>query len=250
MENENDKIDLNENFSSLNTNIFKPEYEDQKLNNNVIFLKWQKSMIKIYGEKAMLFKCLKDKIYFYTSYEECIRYPVYQSICPECGKQICYYCSRYEKDAFYENGTCCLQRKIKCMFNQECYRYIKPIYKEENIYPFKEAFISFIIPVIHLFTLIAQIQGIFYYKLIVRDVEKAKGGKRYYEYSKVYDCVVIINMGIAIILVIPLFLINIYFIIFMLVISLPFKFIPLKYLLGIHFATINILEIFCGRKIE
>ena len=244
MENTNEKIELNEYNSSLNTNIFKPEYEGQELNNNLIFLNWKKSMIKIYGEKAMLFKCLKDKIYFYTFYEECIRYPVYQSICPQCGKQICYFCFRNEKDVFEENGTCCLQRRIKCMFNQECYRYIKPIYKEKYIYSFKEAFISFIIPVIHLFTLIAQIQNIFYYNLIVRDIEKAKEGKRYYN-SKVYNYILIINIGIAIILVIPLFFIHIYFIIFILLISLPFKFIPLKYLLGILFATINILNLSC-----
>ena len=247
MENDQHNIELNENTSSLGTNIFKPEYEEQKLNNhNIAFLKWKKSMIKIYGEKSMLFKCLNDKIYFYTSYEECKRYPIYQSKCPECGNPICYYCSRYEVDIFGENGSCCLKRKIKCMFNQECYRYIKGNYNEKYIYTYKQAFISFIIPVIHLFILIAQIQGIFYYKIIIRDIKKSKGGIRYYEHLKVYKLVEFINIGVAIFLVIPLFFIHIYFIIFLLVISLPFKFIPLKYFLGIHFATVNIADIFCG----
>ena len=198
-------------------------------------------MKKIYGENAMLFKCSKDKIYFYTSYEECKKYPVYQSECPKCHQDICFYCSRHEEDDFHENGTCCLQRKIKCMFNQDCYRYINPIHNEINIYLFKQAFISFIIPVIHLFTLIAQIQGILYYKLILKNGKKHL---RYYQNLEIYNYIELINMGIRLILVIPLFVVHIYFIIFILLISIPFKLIPLKYLLGMHFATINLLEIF------
>ena len=206
----------------------------------------EKTMLDIYGNNAMLFKCLKDKIYFYTSYEECKSYPVYQSVCPVCEDPICYYCSRYESDEYSENGTCCLQRKIKCMFNQDCYRYIQPINYEEEILSYKQAFISFIIPVIHLFTLITQIQGIFYYKLIVKDKKRKKNmgfHPRYFLYVDAYDYIVMINMATSILLVIPLFFIHIYFIIFMIIISLPFKFIPLKYLLGMHFATLNIIGV-------
>lgn len=242
MENEQDKIEWIENNNILNNNCFKLEYEEQELNNsNLVFLNWKKTMQKIYGENAMLFKCSKDKIYFYTSYEECKKYPVYQSECPKCNQDICFYCSRHEEDDFHENGTCCLQRKIKCMFNQDCYRYINPIHNEINIYKFKQAFISFIIPVIHLFTLIAQIQGILYYKLILKN---GKSHLRYYQNSKLDDYIELINMGMGVILVIPLFVVHIYFIIFILLISIPFKLIPLKYLLGMHFATINLLEIF------
>ena len=67
----------------------------------------------------------------------------------------------------------------------------------------------------------------------------------YYEHLKYYSIVELINMGLGIILVIPLFIIHIYFILFILLISLPFNFIPLKYILGLHYATINLLGIFC-----
>ena len=248
MENEQENIDFRKN--TLNTiSFYKLEYENQNVKNNFEFLKWKKEMLDEYGKNAMLFKCLEDKIYFYTSYEECKRYPIYQSVCPICEEPICYYCSRFETDEFGENGTCCLQRKIKCMFNQDCYRYIQPINYEEDILSYKEAFISFVIPVIHLFTLITQIQRIFYYKLVVKEIKKKEKEKqglegRYYLYVDAYDYIVMINMAMAILLVIPLFFIHIYFIIFMIIISLPFKFIPLKYLLGIHFATINLVELF------
>ena len=87
-----------------------------------------------------------------------------------------------------------------------------------------------------------QTQGILYYKLFIKNSKTdEKYIKRYYEASKVYVCVVIINIGIAFILIIPLFLIHIYFILFILLISLPFKFIPLKYILGLHYATNNLL---------
>ena len=113
MENEEDRT----NFLITN-NIFKKDYENQKLNDsNLKFFNWKKSMQKIYGENAILFKCIKDNIYFFASYEECMKHPVYKSICPKCHVEICYYCSRNLKDKYYnENGTCCLRRKIKCMF--------------------------------------------------------------------------------------------------------------------------------------
>ena len=252
MENEKADLDLIHDYGDKKSNnIYKLEYEDQKLNNdNIVFLKWKQSMQKIYGENAQLFYCLEDKTYFYTSYDECKKYPVYQSCCPVCNQLICYYCYRYKRDEFNENGTCCLRRKIKCIFNQECYRYINPIYNELNINTFKQAFISFIIPVINLLTLIAQSQGIYFYKLIIKhgNKEHIRKNERYYQHLKSYDYVMLINMGMAVILVISLFLIHIYFIIFILLISLPFKFIPLKYVLGIHYATINLLDFFSSNN--
>ena len=240
---ENDEED-NQN---LLLNTFKKEYDNQNLTHNITFLKWEQSMKNKYGGNAILFKCKKDDIYFYVSYSECIKHPVYKSNCPKCHKNICYYCSRDLPDYYNENGTCCLKRKIKCMFNQDCYRYINPINTESGIIPIKKAFLSFIIPVVNLLTIITQIQGILYYKLIPKKVIFEDSQiKRYYEQSQLYDYIVTVNIGIAFILVIPLFIIHIYYIIFMLLISLPFKFIPLKYLLGIHYATFNLLAICCS----
>ena len=226
-ENEYDDLDYEGKYKSIN-NYFTCEYANQKLNyNNLQFLKWKNSMQKINGKNAKLFRCLKDNIYFYTTNDECKKY----------------YCSVYTGDSFSENGTCCLRRKLKCLFYQDCYRYINPIHKEENLLPFKTAFKIFIIPVISLLNLITQTQGIYYYKLKYKKENNNWKFEEYYNHSKLYGYIVLINIGIAFSLVIPLFLIHIYFILFLLLISIPFKFIPLKYFLGMHYATVNIFSL-------
>ena len=245
MENEQEKFDSYDYNGDIKNNYFMPEFKNQNLKGNTSFLKWNESMKKIYGKNGFLFKCSKDYIFFYRSIEECNRYPLYQVNCPVCKQYICFYCHRYVNDDFKENGTCCLKRKIKCMFNQDCYRYINPIHNEPDINTFTAAFIQFIIPILHLLVLITQIQGIFYYKLAIKEDKIIDTScVRYYDHISVYDKVVILNIGIAFLLVIPLFFTHIIFIIAMIIISLPFKFIPLKYILGIHFATINFLELF------
>ena len=249
MENEQEQNNFDDNNGMLNSNFFRPEYENQKVDNNLMFLKWNQSMKNMYGNNCVFLYCSEDNIYFHSTNEEYKQYPIYQVSCPICHQDICFYCHRNAPDDFKENGTCCLQRKIKCMFNQDCYRYIKPIYNEPDINTYKEAFISFIVPVFHIFTLMAQIQGIFFYKLWIKP-ERTLNHKyvRYYQHIGVYDSVLFINIGIAILLVIPLFFIHLYFIIAMIIISLPFKFVPLKCLLGIHFATINIIGSFCSEN--
>ena len=162
MENERDSSNLI-NFDKKSIDeifIFNPDYQGQNLNNNANFLNWKESMLKIYGNNAKLFNCLKDNILYFSSDEECKSYPVYQSNCPKCNNKICFYCSRYMPDYYNENGTCCLRRKIKCIIYQDCYRYIKPISKEEYINTYMEAFISFIVPFISLLTYIEHIQDI------------------------------------------------------------------------------------------
>ena len=128
------------------------------------------------------------------------------------------------------------------MFYQDCYRYINPIHEEE-ILPLKTSFKIFVIPVISLLNLITQIQGIFYYKLKYKKGNSNKKFEEYFKHSKFYDYIFLINIGIAFSLVIPLFLIHIYFILFLLLISIPFKFIPLKYFLGMHYATVNLFRL-------
>ena len=240
---EDENLDLEGKYESIE-NYLTCEYSNQELNdNNIIFRKWKNSMQKIYGKNGKVFRCKKDSIYFYVADYDFKKYPIYQSQCPKCFQQICYYCSVYAKDSFGENGTCCLKRKIKCMFYQDCYRYIKPIYEEENLLSLKTAFKIFIIPIISLLNLITQIQGIFYYKLKYKKGNTDWKFEEYFQHSKFYGYIVLINVGIAFSLVVPLFLIHIYFIIFLLLISIPFKFIPLKYFLGMHYATVNIFRL-------
>ena len=218
MENEKDNSNLIDINSKVSDIVFIPDYVGQSINNNISFLNWKESMLKKYGSNAKLFKCLKDNIFYYTSFIECINYPIYQSICPKCKNEICFYCSRNIQDYFEETGTCCLGRKIKCIFYQDCYRYINPIYQEENINSFNEAFISFILPIINIFTYIEHIQGILYFKLATKESQQYIKVERYFQHLKYYSCIELINYFIGIILVIPLFIIHIYFIIFILLI--------------------------------
>ena len=76
--------------SELPENIFKLEYFNQNLNDNVEYQKWNNLMIKKYGRKAKLFKCQDDDILFYTSNEDCKSHPFYQSVCPYCNNTIYY----------------------------------------------------------------------------------------------------------------------------------------------------------------
>ena len=85
MENEVEFIDENNKFE-----IFRPEYENQKIKNNQNFINWENSIFKKYGNDAKLFKCTKDKIYFYTSNKDCMDYPFYACRCPECNYFVCY----------------------------------------------------------------------------------------------------------------------------------------------------------------
>ena len=218
--------------------IFIPEYKGQNLKNNISFLNWKKLMLIQYGENAKIFKCIKDNILYCTSFNTCISYPIYQSKCPKCKNNICFYCSRNINDYFNETGTCCLKRKIKCIFYQDCYRYINPIIEEENINSFTEALFLFITPITSLLNYIEHIQGIFYYKLATKESRQYIKVERYFDRLKDISCIEIINVLIQILLLLPLFIIHIYFIIFLILISIPFKFVPLKYFLGIHFATI------------
>ena len=241
MENEKDNYLIDKEIpkkNEIDIDIFIPEYDGQKLNNNKYFLNWKKLMLTEYGQNAKIFKCIKDNILYCTSFNECITYPIYQSKCPKCKNNICFYCYRNINDYFNETGTCCLKRKIKCIFYQDCYRYINPIIEEENINSFFEALILSITPIISLLTYMEHIQGIFFYKLATKESRQYIKVERYLEHlNNIFF--EIIPVLFQIILILPFFIIHIYFIIFLILISIPFKFIPLKYFLGIHFATIN-----------
>ena len=99
MENEKNDIALinkDNNYNSISNELyFKLEFHDQKINDKTSeFLKWKKTMIKIYGENAKLFKCIKDDIFFYSTDKDCKSYPFYRHKCPICKVQICLYCSQ------------------------------------------------------------------------------------------------------------------------------------------------------------
>ena len=82
----------------------------------------------------------------------------------------------------------------------------------------------------------------FFYKLTLKNTLRSDS---YYElnyednvqknYYFVLQLLVVINIAFAVMLSIPYILLSIYFIIFLLVISIPFKNYPVKYFIGIAY---------------
>ena len=249
MENEKNDIaliDQDNDYNDISNKIyFKLEYHGQKINDkNIEFLKWKKSMLKIYGENAKLFKCLKDDILFYSTIKDCKSYPFYRHTCPKCKEHICFYCSKivYESDYYNDKGICCLKRRLKYLFLHDGYIYINPISKRYHN-KYIKAFKYFITPIISFLLLSGTFQRILFERLAFKNGKINKGKMETYEkhlskYSR--HKALIINDCCSIVLSIPLFVIDIYFIIFILIISIPFKFIPLKYLLGLFYANISL----------
>ena len=115
MENENlDKniglIQKGKNISNLE-NIFKPNYENQNLDNNPDFQNWKSLMMNKYGDKSNLYECLYDKIFFYASNEE--NGHENKALCPLCKNSACNFCS---KVIYCSIDNCCMKNKLTKMF--------------------------------------------------------------------------------------------------------------------------------------
>ena len=212
MENEIDTGLTNSNEN--NPNIFLLDYKEQKLKNNSKFEEWKKKMIKIYGNDAKIFKCKRENIYFYVSYESC-KNSLYLIRCPLCDKLTCYFCSN--------DGNCCIGNRI-----------IKMIYPNEHddySYSLSE-YISFLFPIFTLFLFIGVIGQNFYHDL--RKLKNIKNDEYYYYRDDFFsNTIVIINALVALILSINYAIIDIYLKIILLIISLPFKNYPIKFILDI-----------------
>ena len=239
-ENQKEFIITEENGKTLE-NIFQLDYLNQNLSGNNEFIKWKNLNIKKYGNNYRLFKCSMDKLLFMTTNSNCKSYPFYQCICPKCNNPICYFCSRFGKDSFY-SGSCCLRRRIYCMIFEDGLKLIKPLNTADYLPKFEDCFQVFIIPIYNLLYFMKEMHGSFFYKLTIKKAKPEQSGylENYEDYIQrnsyfILQLVAGINIAFAIILSIPLTLVNIYFNIFILIISIPFKLYPLKYILGIGY---------------
>ena len=235
--------------SELNLyNIFRLDYINQNYKHSADFQRWKTSMLNKFGRNAILYKCIADKILFYARNEDYKSYPFCQSICPSCKNPICYHCHRFKED-HYGNGSCCIRRKIYCIFFQDGLRLINPI-NIENDYPqsFRGALFYFLIPGYNLLFFIATIHIAFFYKLGIKNYELKKNNGYIIDYETkikknknkiLLKIIVAFDIGLSFLLTFSLILLNLYFIIFMLIISLPFNLIPMKYYMGIAYGTIS-----------
>ena len=145
----------NKNNDPYISDIFRPDYENQKLETNLGYQKWKSSMIDKYGIKGKIYKCPKDKIYFYGSDK------VNEEFCPVCKKGICYFCSQLDPDSY----NCCIRSKLNQMYKDGTKLSDSSI-GHLNDYQLS-SFTYFLIPGLNIVFLIGVIFNFSYYKLVM-----------------------------------------------------------------------------------
>ena len=226
---ENETIS-NENIINRTENKFKLEYLGQNIKNNKSFLEWEKEMKKIYGNDAKLFKCIEDKIYFYSKANECKEDLSYEAKCPICDYKICYYCSKQLKQNLKIN--CCAIRRIYWLFiicgMSRSYDNIE--LNEELC----EILKAFVIPIINLIYLIFGISESLFYILFTDKFDS--DNNEYYRYKSYikknnFNYIIIkgINIAFAITISIPFYINDILFKSIIFLISIGFENRPFRY---------------------
>ena len=139
MENDEQKnINLIIKNDHTSTSIFKLEYLEQNVNDNFEYQKWKKIMLIKFGNNSKQFKCIKDKILFYSTYDECINDPYYRCKCPICNNYICYFCLCYSKNIYI---SCCIKNSIfKSFFNSGPKAIKQPFDNLFSLYPYLNIF--------------------------------------------------------------------------------------------------------------
>ena len=203
--------------------IFKLEHLNQNIDGNVNFQKWKQSILKDFGKNAKLFRCQEDKILFYIK-NDVAKIKKLSVRCPICQKSICYFCL-YSDDSSYSSAICCLKRAIYiCLF------ITGPNYtKKDNLFGFDN--ILFLFPGINIFGISIRAQNILFIGLASKkslnfgNIEKDDDS-----YSNFYIAMAVI---ISLVLIIPFLILDSFQIIILILLSIPFKFLPIKYYFGI-----------------
>ena len=180
-------------------------------------------------DKFYIYKCNNCKICFCDKVND--EFNIYCCYCPNCKKEICYFCSQYIKGSNcfsrYLRGYCCLKRFISFIFFREKF--------SDGNFPliaFIFAYIAFIIPYINSTGIIlCIIQNLFCHK-------KTKY-PQYYDYhhyyyikkSKYYNIIKVINICFSFCLSICYLSLTLVFMIITFLISIPFKMITLTNLI-------------------
>ena len=226
---ENDKNFLNEEKNIIKNNdldnFFQYDYENQNIKKNKEFQNWKSKMEKKYGKIIILYKCNKDKIFFYKKKKN--DYEDYINRCPKCNKYICCFCSQTIIDNNFLpriiEQYCCLKRLFYFVFFREKFED-----KEDDvIFDCILGYILFIIPFTNIFVLfLCIIQNLFCLKKT--KYPEFDDYHDYYDFKNnyIYKFVKIINIGFLICMTIPYSFLALIDIFFILLISIPFKMNP------------------------
>ena len=218
MENDNNAIELSSEIigSNVDNNIFQLEYQNQVLDNNIKFQKWKNSMLKKYGSDAKLFKCKKDNILFFISKGNTLQAPCYLKKCPICRELICYFCSYYYLSIFTHVYCSLIYYPLKFARDEN-----------NNQKVFNHA--TFFIPGVNILFI-----GLSFLEILYLDVGTKESKDKEFEELKEYweklnDFYLFIDYSVYFLLSIPLFIYNVIIIIFLLIITIPFKnYYPLR----------------------
>ena len=128
--------------------VFKFDYENQNIENNIDFKKWKTKIEKENTDEIKIYKCNNCKICFYEKAYDDSDFNEYSSSCPICKNIICCFCyqllERLDNFSRYLRGYCCLKRLISFIFFREIFSD-----NEYPIYNFIFGYIAFIIPCIN-----------------------------------------------------------------------------------------------------
>lgn len=235
MENENNLIAQQD-----SEDFFKFEFKNQKANNNVNFQKWKNLMLKKLGNNAKLFKCPNDEIVFYSSDYDCKNVNIYKAKCPICNNFFCYYC-QYRLDKDYESARCCIKRRIQLMFLRHIYTFIHPIidYRDENFYKetFNSIFMFYFVPLSTFLYFVSTVHAAFYYKMQSKKEDDNCIYENRIKGSNFFIIIFILDALQSIILGVPFLILDYYFKIVLLLISIPWKFYPIKAFIGFCYSA-------------
>ena len=133
--------------------------------------------------------------------------------------------------------------KLKAMFSSDGYLYINPLVIGERIITFKEAFILFISPGVNYLLFCALIVKTFFTDVNINNTNKIFNEKilTYDLYladrnSNIETAIIIIIVLTIFVLYISFFILTLYFCLILIIVSIPFKLYPLKYILGIVYS--------------
>ena len=213
---ENDGLN---NCENLSTEFYKPDYFGQNLNNNAKFQNWKKEMIIKYGNNFQIILCYNDNIFFYIDKKKNNRMNRYK--CPICNKYICFYCLNilvYRED-------CCFKSRIKRILFESAER--------AKYISLRNIDFSILIPFISFLYIIVGIYDSLFFKLkrpVTYKKEHELPNIFYLDHLNYYTTYINVYFGLT--LMIPLFpfiILDTFIIIFLLFISIPFKFYPIKF---------------------
>ena len=225
MENNYNEL-LNDQNKEINIiNIFKPDYTEQKMNNNTNFQKWKKSMINIYGENTKFFKCSEEQIIFCVSNYNC-KNENYKNQCPSCYMNFCNYCLKKVSHYNDDHGKCCLKRRIKYIF-----LIAGPTLLKDKPDDYKGMSIFLLIPFLSFLYFVAGAMKSLFLQLMLKNSLEIEYYEEYSKFFRKYERVIIILYGF--ILSIPYNITVLLFTIVISLISITFKNCITRYILSV-----------------